>query len=338
MAVGDGPNDILMLKESNIGVSIGTDKSRFTRGTSDIWLPRFSGLSKLLLVHGGLSYLRISEMILYFFYKSVTFTGPQIGFMFVSAYSGQPVYEDWYVSFYSIAFTSLPLIVRAIFDYDLRYYKWKSTVLNKGTPMAEGTKVLHTLHNLKQYYPYLYYIGQENRIFTWKNVVSHLVQALVMGICIFGLIYNRGNMPDFWFMSLTMYTSIIFIVYSRLMVTIRAYTWLHILILGGSIGISMVGIIMGDHNPIFKSQWSIEQTVSSYVFWLVVFLCSVIAILYDTVITLFLREFYPSVATLFQSIVRRKREHEGQLFQKLVLQDQHKKLMSANGGQAPKQS
>ena len=42
----------------------------------DFYLPELKGLSKLLLVHGRASYLRISQLILFTFYKTIAFTAP----------------------------------------------------------------------------------------------------------------------------------------------------------------------------------------------------------------------------------------------------------------------
>ena len=42
------------------------------------------------------------------------FTLPQFFLAFYVAFSGQTIFDDWYVSLYNLAFTSLPLVVRAI--------------------------------------------------------------------------------------------------------------------------------------------------------------------------------------------------------------------------------
>ena len=76
------------------------------------------------MVHGRWSYIRISEMILYFFYKNMIFTIPQVVYCFYNAYSGQSIFDDWYISFYNLAFTSIPLVIRAVFDQDLYYKSW----------------------------------------------------------------------------------------------------------------------------------------------------------------------------------------------------------------------
>jgi len=49
------------------------------------------------------------------------FTIPQFFFAFYSAFSGQSVFDDWYVTLYNLIFTALPLIVNAIFDQDVNY-------------------------------------------------------------------------------------------------------------------------------------------------------------------------------------------------------------------------
>lgn len=88
---------------------------------SDYALPEFRMLWRLLLVHGRWNYIRISEMILYFFYKNMLFTLPQFLAAFFCAFSAQTIFDDWFVSFYNLAFTSIPLIIRAVFEQDVNY-------------------------------------------------------------------------------------------------------------------------------------------------------------------------------------------------------------------------
>lgn len=49
------------------------------------------------------------------------FTIPQLYFAFFSGYSGQTVFDDWYVTLYNLIFTAMPLIMRAVFDQDVNY-------------------------------------------------------------------------------------------------------------------------------------------------------------------------------------------------------------------------
>jgi len=68
----------------------------------------------LLLNHGRLYYLRNAAMILYFFYKNFVFTFPHFLFAFMCAYSGQSIWDDFYITIYNIVFTSIPLMARAL--------------------------------------------------------------------------------------------------------------------------------------------------------------------------------------------------------------------------------
>ena len=77
----------------------------------------------MLLVHGRWNYIRIAEMILYFFYKNMVFTIPQFIFAFYCGFSAQTVFDDIYISFYNLVFTSLPLVIRAIFEQDVYYIR-----------------------------------------------------------------------------------------------------------------------------------------------------------------------------------------------------------------------
>jgi magnesium-transporting ATPase (P-type) len=91
---------------------------------SDYALPEFQGLWRLLLVHGRWNYIRIAEMILYFFYKNMVFTIPQFYFAFYCGFSGQSFFDDTYISLYNIVFTAVPLVCRAILEQDV-YYIYK---------------------------------------------------------------------------------------------------------------------------------------------------------------------------------------------------------------------
>lgn len=81
---------------------------------SDYAIPEFRMLWRLLFVHGRWNYMRISEMVLYFLYKSLIFTIPRFLFSFHNGYSGYPIFDDLYIALYNIVFTALPLLIRAL--------------------------------------------------------------------------------------------------------------------------------------------------------------------------------------------------------------------------------
>lgn len=96
LAVGDGANDVSMILEAHVGigsppsiparnffvslipelkktccalVGIMGKEGRQAVRNSDYAIPKFKHLKKMLLVHGHYYYIRISELVQYFFYK-----------------------------------------------------------------------------------------------------------------------------------------------------------------------------------------------------------------------------------------------------------------------------
>lgn len=116
--------------------------------SSDFTIAQFRFLERLLLVHGHWCYRRISMMVCvciiccietlnmkrydnlmgltllqmqvcYFFYKNIAFGFTLFWFEAYASFSGQPAYNDWYMSCYNVFFTSLPVIALGVFDQDV---------------------------------------------------------------------------------------------------------------------------------------------------------------------------------------------------------------------------
>ena len=116
LAIGDGANDVSMIREAHIGVGLFGNEGMSAVNSSDFALGEFRMLWRLLLVHGRLYYFRNAEMVLYFFYKNFIMTLPQFMYAFYCGYSGSTIYEDFYISFFNLAFTIFPLMVKATFE------------------------------------------------------------------------------------------------------------------------------------------------------------------------------------------------------------------------------
>ncbi|KAL6901005.1 hypothetical protein ACP4OV_005681 [Aristida adscensionis] len=119
LAIGDGANDVGMLLEADIGVGISGAEGMQAVMASDFAIAQFRFLEHLLLVHGHWCYRRIAAMICYFFFKNITFGFTLFWFEAHAMYSAQPAYNDWFISFYNVAFTSLPVIALGVFDKDV---------------------------------------------------------------------------------------------------------------------------------------------------------------------------------------------------------------------------
>ena len=215
LAIGDGSNDVNMIQEAHIGVGVfGLEGMRAVQ-VSDFAIGEFKYLWKLVLVHGRWCYLRISEMILYFFYKNMAFTIIQCYFSFVCAYSGQSIYDDSYIVFFNLIFTSLPLMVRAIMEKDVYY------MIEKNKYEKVQRYELKELKFLKKIYPKFYYKGQQNKLFNTRRYISWVLQGLSHGAIIFGFCcivfyYNiidiKGLSNDLWIFSIYLYTCLIVVI------------------------------------------------------------------------------------------------------------------------------
>ncbi|CAG8719382.1 5566_t:CDS:2, partial [Cetraspora pellucida] len=89
LAIGDGANDVSMIQAANVGVGISGQEGVQAAMAADYNIAQFRYLNKLLLVHGHWDYMRVSEMILNFFYKNVIWVFPSlvVYFTFYSIYS-----------------------------------------------------------------------------------------------------------------------------------------------------------------------------------------------------------------------------------------------------------
>ena len=123
LSIGDGANDVPMIKTAHIGVGLYGEEGMGAVLASDYALPEFRMLWRLLLVHGRWNYIRISEMVLYFFYKNMLFTIPQFIFAFYCGFSGQTIFDGIYITLYNLIFTSIPLVVRAVLEQDVYYVR-----------------------------------------------------------------------------------------------------------------------------------------------------------------------------------------------------------------------
>ncbi|KAJ3256260.1 hypothetical protein HK103_005623 [Boothiomyces macroporosus] len=119
LAIGDGANDVSMIQEAHIGIGImGKEGTQAVRA-ADYAFGEFRFLERLLTIHGRFNYLRMANLILYSFYKNFVFISIQLYFGFFSAWSGQIVYEELFLTAFNVIFTSLPPFMYGLFERDL---------------------------------------------------------------------------------------------------------------------------------------------------------------------------------------------------------------------------
>ncbi|KAJ3123369.1 hypothetical protein HK100_011630 [Physocladia obscura] len=119
LAIGDGANDCPMIMSAHVGVGImGREGTQAVR-CSDFAFAEFRFLKRLLVVHGRWSYMRLASLIFYNFYKNLAFITPQFIFGFYSAWSGQMIYEEFFMTWFNLFYTSVPPLLLGIFEQDV---------------------------------------------------------------------------------------------------------------------------------------------------------------------------------------------------------------------------
>ncbi|XP_068165952.1 phospholipid-transporting ATPase ID-like isoform X4 [Antennarius striatus] len=119
LAIGDGANDVSMIRAAHIGVGISGQEGMQAVLSSDYSFAQFRFLQRLLLVHGRWSYLRMCKFLRYFFYKNFTFTFVHFWYAFFCGFSAQTVYDEWFITLYNLMYTALPVLGMSLFDQDV---------------------------------------------------------------------------------------------------------------------------------------------------------------------------------------------------------------------------
>ncbi|XP_059621420.1 phospholipid-transporting ATPase ID isoform X2 [Phlebotomus argentipes] len=174
LAIGDGANDVSMIKAAHIGVGISGQEGMQAVLASDYSIAQFRYLERLLLVHGRWSYYRMCKFLRYFFYKNFAFTLCHFWFAFFCGFSAQTVFDPMFISVYNLFYTSLPVLALGVFEQD---------VSDK--------------NSLE--YPKLYTPGIMNSLFNTtefiRSVLHGIFSSLVLFLIPYGT-YKDGVSPD----------------------------------------------------------------------------------------------------------------------------------------------
>jgi phospholipid-transporting ATPase len=276
LSIGDGANDVPMIMEAHIGIGLYGEEGMQAVQASDYAVGEFRFLWDLVLAHGHWNYIRQSEMILYFFYKNFLFTFCHFIYSFFTASSGRTVHDDWYISFYNLFFTALPLMIRALFETDIDLPR-RSNDPEVKRKRKEFTK--------------LYAVGQKNQIFTDTAFVWWVFKGLVHAIMVFfftytalhsGILTPDGKNTDLWAFSIIECTCIVFVVNLELALHVRSWSWLVIVSIGVfSLGIYIAFIFVYDFFQLTSAYSSMLQIAVSPA----LYLCLVLTLSFSLVTT-----------------------------------------------------
>lgn len=166
LAIGDGANDVSMLKEASVGVGIFGKEGNQAILASDFALPQFSHLQPLLLIHGRYAYSRIGHFVLYYFYTDYMLQVCEAWLAFYTGFSGQIYYLDWIPSTYNIFVMSLPTMASFALDQDIS----PSMCLKYPGLYSAGQK--GSFFNIKEFWTWIFWTIVGGTIIFWVSMGS----------------------------------------------------------------------------------------------------------------------------------------------------------------------
>ncbi|KAJ2326182.1 hypothetical protein GGI00_004823 [Coemansia sp. RSA 2681] len=264
LAIGDGANDVSMIQTADIGVAISGEEGLQAAMASDYTIGRFHFLQNLLLVHGLFDYLRMSEMILSFFYKNVIWAMVPFWYSIYCAFSANVFYDLSYIQLYNVVFTVAPVVILGCVDKPFNY----------DTAMT---------------YVAVYSDGIRNRYFRWWRYYLYVLDGIYQSMVIFFTFYIFTYKSDVqnengrtWGRSdLSTGPTVAVVIAASLCVGFNAWQWNWLM--GASIAFSIIVCIAYISISSAVRYYSLEgvatSVMSTIVFWFGVPLSVVVALL-----------------------------------------------------------
>ncbi|XP_065489591.1 phospholipid-transporting ATPase VD isoform X1 [Caloenas nicobarica] len=258
LAVGDGANDVSMIQVADIGVGISGQEGMQAVMASDFAVSQFRHLRKLLLVHGHWCYTRLTNMVLYFFYKNVAYVNLLFWYQFFCGFSGTSMTDYWILILFNLLFTSVPPIIYGVLDKDV------------------SAEILMQL-------PQLYMMSQKSVAYLpstfWITLLDAFYQSLV---CFFVPYFTYyGSDIDIFSFGNPINTAALFIILFHLLIECKSVTWIHTVVLVGSILLYFIFTLAfgATHNSPSNPYWIMEKHMMDPVFYLVCLLTTCVALL-----------------------------------------------------------
>ncbi|CAM5153536.1 unnamed protein product [Natator depressus] len=291
LAIGDGANDVNMIKTAHIGVGISGQEGMQAVMSSDYSFGQFRYLQRLLLVHGRWSYIRMCKFLRYFFYKNFAFTLVHFWYSFFNGYSAQTAYEDWFITLYNVLYSSLPVLLVGLLDQDVS-------------------------DKLSLRFPGLYISGQKDLLFNYKKFFVSLIHGIITSLIIFFIPYGAylqtmgqdGEAPsDYQSFAVTAASSLIVTVNFQMGLDTSYWTFVNAFSIFGSIALYF-GIMFDLHSAgihvLFPSSFQFTGTAPNALrqpyLWLTILLSVAVCLLPVVAVRFLSMTIWPSASDKIQ--------------------------------------
>ncbi|XP_030282282.1 probable phospholipid-transporting ATPase IM isoform X1 [Sparus aurata] len=294
LAIGDGANDVSMIKTAHIGVGISGQEGTQAVLASDYSFAQFRYLQRLLLVHGRWSYFRMCNFLCYFFYKNFAFTLVHFWYGFFCGFSAQTVYDQWFITLFNIVYTSLPVLAMGLFDQDV----------------DDRTSLR---------YPGLYKPGQQNLLFNKRLFFLCTLQGMGTSFLLFFIPYGAFSVmvkEDQQAFAVTIATSLVIVVSVQIGLDKHYWTAVNHLFIWGSVTVYFAILFAMQSNGMFgilPSNFPFVGTARSCLseqsVWLVILLTTVVCVVPGLAVSFLRVDLFPTLTDKVRHLQQsRKRE------------------------------
>uniref|UniRef100_A0A3B1JRK7 Phospholipid-transporting ATPase n=1 Tax=Astyanax mexicanus TaxID=7994 RepID=A0A3B1JRK7_ASTMX len=307
LAIGDGANDVSMIKTAHIGVGISGQEGMQAVLASDYSFAQFRYLQRLLLVHGRWSYHRMCNFLCYFFYKNFAFTLVHFWYGFLCGFSAQTVYDQWFITLFNIVYTSLPVLAMGLFDQDV-----------------------NEQYSLR--YPNLYRPGQLNLLFNKRKFFTCTLQGVCTSFVLFFIPYGAflsavrddgSHITDHQSFAVTIATSLVIAVSVQIGLDTNYWTAVNHFFVWGSLAVYFAILFAMNSDGIFRifpSQFpfvgTARNTLNQKSVWLVILLTTVVCTMPVVAMRFLKTDLHPTQTDkvrLLQQATRRQSPQEQNL-------------------------
>lgn len=203
LAIGDGENDVNMLKAANVGIGIFGKEGNQAAFNSDYAFYEFKYLKIFLFENGRFTLLRNAYFLNMYFSKNIIYCFQGIIFVFFSLYSGTFFYDELYDSMFNTIVSIIPLMTFSAIDEDF------DPNYNTHNPLDYKRKV-----KLTYLLPDMYKQTRDSKPFNVIKYIIIIIISFFLSIIIFfifkasfdGMIKNKNG-------DITSYYELIFFAY-----------------------------------------------------------------------------------------------------------------------------
>ncbi|SCU78365.1 LADA_0A05292g1_1 [Lachancea dasiensis] len=197
--IGDGGNDVSMIRSADVGVGIVGKEGKQASLAADFSITQFSHLSTLLLWHGRNSYKRSAKLAQFVIHRGLLISVCQAVFSISSKFEPIALYQGWLMVGYATCYTMAPVFSLTL-DHDID-------------------------QSLTRTYPELYKELTAGKSLSFKTFFVWVALSLFQGCIIqgFSQLFTSLKEADFKHLVALSFTSLV--LNELIMVAIEIYTW-----------------------------------------------------------------------------------------------------------------